>query len=322
MSSDVESTVEEPSIQNEHELNKEIEERIDLLTKTISRTIEFFQILDAENIQDFHLNNITEFRKLLKADLANLTQIYKDNSNNRHVNTLRHYTHAIASPLLNITAGSSFLLHLIYEKSEDVEQIEDNLNLIKSNLSLAQEYAEGLRRQIEKESINALPVNIRDFFNHLEIKMRSTQTTGKLTPPWTVDLKSENVTSIFDPHLIEMAIFNIITNAEKYSLVDPHSQDNSKYPISVGMRTTTINNRPHIEFFVTNTGIGIPKNERTIIFQKGGRASNAISSGRPGDGTGLDQTVYIMKLHNGNVDFEQADTVTTFYLKFPIKTEM
>ena len=93
-------------------------------------------------------------------------------------------------------------------------------------------------------------------------------------------------------------------NAIKYS----NESSNIKVKISV--------NNANIYFSVKDNGIGIPKNEQNLIFNRFFRAKNALFY--PGTGIGLNIVKGYVSNLNGNISFKSAENIgTTFNVQLP-----
>ncbi|MHC4511072.1 MAG: sensor histidine kinase, partial [Planctomycetota bacterium] len=69
---------------------------------------------------------------------------------------------------------------------------------------------------------------------------------------------------------------------------------------------------------ITDTGIGIPKEEQSKIFDEFYRAANAKRVERDGTGLGLSIVKYIVERHGGEIRVESEEgSGTTFQLKLP-----
>ncbi len=95
-----------------------------------------------------------------------------------------------------------------------------------------------------------------------------------------------------DPSRIHQALSNMLINAIKFS---PESSE-----IIVGARATD----DSVEFYVTDHGIGIPRDEQRRLFTRFHRAANAHTPDTPGAGLGLYITKGIIEAHNGRVSFQ------------------
>jgi len=93
-----------------------------------------------------------------------------------------------------------------------------------------------------------------------------------------------------DPHRIHQALTNLINNAAKFS------SEGSE--IVVGARRRN----DHVEVFVTDHGIGIPRGELAELFARFHRAANAHSPDTPGAGLGLYVTKGIVDAHGGAIN--------------------
>jgi signal transduction histidine kinase len=113
-----------------------------------------------------------------------------------------------------------------------------------------------------------------------------------------------------DRDRIKWILNNLIENAIRYTPAG------GSIHISIGVVATQIQVR------VTDTGIGIPQQERGNIFERFYRAGNAIAKENAGNGLGLYIARTIANDHGGDLDFIQNTNGpgTTFILSFPVVT--
>lgn len=106
--------------------------------------------------------------------------------------------------------------------------------------------------------------------------------------------------------LLQLALFNIITNGCKYS-------DYNEVTCFIG----STNN--HISIVIKDLGIGIPENELQFIYDPFFRASNTKKY--DGFGIGLPLTRNIIKMHSGEIIVSSKENEgTTVHIKLPIAT--
>ena len=110
-----------------------------------------------------------------------------------------------------------------------------------------------------------------------------------------------------DPKLIRMVVQNLLSNAIKYTP--------PKGTVSVSLSSNT----KEMEFSVTDTGYGIPENQKNKIFTKLFRADNAIEKEADGNGLGLYIVKSIAETNDGKVWFESEENKgTTFHFTLPM----
>jgi signal transduction histidine kinase len=111
-----------------------------------------------------------------------------------------------------------------------------------------------------------------------------------------------------DPEKISLVIENLLDNAIRYNLVG------GTITISLDLKND------EIEFSIEDSGIGIPESEKSNIFQKFFRASNALKKETEGSGLGLFVAKNIVEAHGGKIWFESEEGKgTTFHFTIPIK---
>lgn len=116
-----------------------------------------------------------------------------------------------------------------------------------------------------------------------------------------------------DPKLLEIIFQNLLSNAIKYT------PQNGK--ISIKLEKT----KTDILFSISDTGIGIPKNQHSQVFTKLFRADNVKQTSAAGTGLGLYIAKTIIENSNGKIWFkspifenEQNYKGTAFYFTLPL----
>ena len=115
----------------------------------------------------------------------------------------------------------------------------------------------------------------------------------------------------FDPMRIKIVIQNLIENALRYNV------ENGQIIIKIEKKP------PYVEVSVTDTGIGIPKDEIPKLFSKFFRASNVLKYETEGTGLGLYITKNIVEAHGGKIWAESIENRgSTFYFTLPMDEKL
>ena len=111
-----------------------------------------------------------------------------------------------------------------------------------------------------------------------------------------------------DQEKIKMAIQNILTNAVKYT----KPGGSITVSVDIGESSVILN--------VSDTGIGIPEDQKKYIFTKFFRARNAILMQVEGSGFGLWIANEIIKKHKGRIFFETKENIgSSFSIQLPLE---
>lgn len=109
-----------------------------------------------------------------------------------------------------------------------------------------------------------------------------------------------------DRELLEYAVYNLLTNAIKYS------------PRESTVRVATHRDGDSVLISVSDQGIGMTKDEVKRLFQKFYRTERAEKSGIQGTGIGLSIVKEIVTLHGGSISVDSApDQGSTFTISLP-----
>jgi PAS domain S-box-containing protein len=215
-------------------------------------------------------------------------------------------------------------------------QLRTPITALKWNIELLEAGGAGHFTDVEKEemgkisrAVNRMDTLVSDFLSvsklelgtlqaHMETLSLDTFLTGILesfegkaaTRHITIerDWNTEDTLEA-DPHLLEMAMSNLISNAIKYTPENGHVHIHSH--TEAGHRVIS----------VSDTGMGIPPDEQEHIFSKIFRASNAKAEVAEGTGLGLYIAREAVRVMGGEVTF--VSTVgegTTFTVLLPALT--
>lgn len=113
-----------------------------------------------------------------------------------------------------------------------------------------------------------------------------------------------------DKNLIRMVFQNLLSNAIKYT--PPHGNVSVSIVRGTGMKETVF-------VTVSDSGIGIPKDEQDKVFEKMHRAKNAEATVPDGTGLGLYVVKTIVERVKGTITFDSVEGKgTNFYVTLPV----
>ena len=117
--------------------------------------------------------------------------------------------------------------------------------------------------------------------------------------------QSPKIEAMADPKVLRMIFQNLLSNAVKYT------GDNGNISISIKIE------EQKIKIIIADNGEAIPEKDKSKIFEKMFRASNARSMDPDGNGLGLYVLKYIIGIAGGKIWFEsEAGKGTTFFVEF------
>jgi signal transduction histidine kinase len=200
-------------------------------------------------------------------------------------NFLLSVTHEFKSPLAGIKLSLQTLRKHDLDKekkegliSRSLNETERIHNLIENALMAAQ--IEGHSIELQKDEFDLSELIKKTIADKSEAYHLTHEITSSI---------AENVTMTGDALAIGSMILNLIENAEKYS------SSNSRTHVEL------INRDRHIVMRVSDTGIGIPDEEKENIFDMFYRVGNEEMRKSKGTGLGLYIVKNVAALHNGKV---------------------
>ncbi len=238
-------------------------------------------LLDIARLRDGYVVSMTDVTRLKEVDRLK-TQL------------VANVSHELRSPLASIKAYAELLsegldegdpalrerfLAVITQQADRVEQTVTNL------LDLSRVEAEGYRLRLERCSLAQI---IADAIDAVTVRAMERQVEMKVDPA------PPDVTLLADRGLLLTMLRNLIDNAVKFS------PERSR--VLVGARRT----RRCLAISVRDFGIGIPKSEQSLLFNKFVRLPSATRISAEGTGLGLVIAQQIARAHGGDIRVHSA----------------
>lgn len=220
---------------------------------------------------------------------------------------LANMSHEIRTPLNSIMGFASLL-----PDEDDAETIAMYSNIIYKNseqlVSIIDEIVLYSKLQTHMEQLNFKDLTANELL--IDIQRTFSLADFPHSVQLTIDQTEELQTVINSDYNKLMHILNnLLSNAFKFS---------SQGEVHLGCKQPTMDT---IQFYVTDSGIGIPRSEQGKIFERFYRASNVDQANTRGTGLGLSTANELVKLLNGKIGVESEEGKgSTFWITIPVKS--
>lgn len=237
--------------------------------------------------------------------------VFHDTSQLRKLETIRqdfdaNVSHELKTPITSIKGFVETLLDGALNDREDAERFlhivskqADRLTaIIEDLLALSRLEQEDSSQEIAKEY-----VSIQEL---VERSCQACQLKGEEKELSFIRDLEEGMVLYVNPHLIEQALVNLISNAIKYS----HERG------KIILRAQS--NGEDVTISVRDYGVGIPSKDLSRVFERFYRVDRARSRKMGGTGLGLAIVKHIAQAHDGSVSVESGvNQGSTFYIHLP-----
>ncbi len=222
---------------------------------------------------------------------------------------LANLSHEIRTPMNVITNFSRLLAEAELTKKDRLEitdAISQNgkqlLNMIDNTIHLSKIETKSVDVKMKFCNINTL---IHDIYNNYFVLIPDSKNI-KLN--MELDVPNNEFGFVTDPNLLRETLNILVDNAVKYTL---HGNISITYEM--------IQNR-QVKFIISDTGIGIPKEEFKNVYNRFYRLENRINEVTSGSGIGLSIAQHYVELLGGELEFDSTpDVGTKFYFTLPFK---
>ena len=230
-----------------------------------------------------------------KAERTRLTVEKEQHKKNRdeHKRFIQRLDHELKNPLTAIQLGLENLQH-----DQPINSVNNPIAELQKQTRRLTQLTGDLRKlaSFDEQALELKKINIADFLNEtkkLVTELGSEREVQLILPaaPWPVP----NV--LGDRDLLQLAIYNIIENAIKYSdqndRIEVRASDNSKW----------------VKIEVSDTGIGIAQGDVEKVWEELYRGDNGRH--RNGTGIGLSLVKRIIERHSGEFQIESKENMGT-----------
>lgn len=216
-------------------------------------------------------------------------------------------SHELRTPIA-ISEGNIGNAEFIFEKSgidnpaikEALKQAHDQINFLSGMIN---DLATLSRAERGKLQVDIEPINAHDLILDLQSLYTPDASSKGLKIEIDIDPRLELLQSskLYTKEILQ----NFVTNAIKYT---EHGT------ITIGARSRS----DGVEFFVSDTGIGISKPDQEKVFDKFFRADNGKTRAQGGTGLGLYVTMKLVRLIHAEIDLEsELGKGSTFRIFIP-----
>ncbi len=220
---------------------------------------------------------------------------------------LANMSHEIRSPLNGIIGFAS----IIEAKTQNNDTINKYANIISNSgnhlLNLINDIIDISKIDAGQISLNMAPVNVNALLNELyrffKAELRS---ANREKLKLYIEIPERELIVKTDETRLRQILINLIGNAKKFT-----HEGFVKFGYSL--------NENEIQFFVNDSGIGIPEAKQQHIFERFRQASNSTEKKYGGTGLGLAIAKSCSELLGGKIWLESEENVgTTFFFTIPL----
>jgi signal transduction histidine kinase/ligand-binding sensor domain-containing protein/DNA-binding response OmpR family regulator len=227
---------------------------------------------------------------------------------------LTNVSHEFRTPLSLILAPVDKMINHTADKDQktQAEMIKRNARRL---LNLVNQLLDFRKMEVHELKLSPQSGDIIQFIKDASYSF--TDLAEKKNIDFLFDTDTERLTTSFDHDKIERIIFNLLSNAFKFTPSGGH--------VSVWVTVVSEEEAPEnklLEIKVVDTGIGIDKEKHAKIFDCFFQNELPDSFVNQGSGIGLSITKEFVKMHQGEITVEsEPDNGSCFIVRIPVKAQ-
>ncbi|MFA5115453.1 MAG: GAF domain-containing sensor histidine kinase [Candidatus Omnitrophota bacterium] len=280
------------------------EELITVLANQISQSLENARLFEkAWTTQQSLEKNVEERTHELTVALNEVRKVSK-----RKTDFISSVSHELRTPLTSVKGYASILLEeklgklptAAKERLEKINHHSDELvHMVNDLLDIARIESGKTVMKIEGQNLNEIIATVSDL---IMIQCKNKNIELK------TDIQKNLPQVMADRNQLERVFINLLGNAVKFTP--------EKGKISLKAK----GNDEAVEVAIADSGIGMPPDALTHLFEEFYRVDNAVNQQVKGTGLGLSLVKHIVEAHKGKIWVESAvGRGSTFYFTLPIK---
>ncbi len=257
------------------------------------------------------INDITERQNFI--DTLNEAKIKAEESDRLKTAFLANMSHEIRTPMNSIIGFSN----LLNDPEMEAERRHEFLgHILKSSnllLSLIDDIIDISKIESGQMDLNVRKIRVNNLIKEIFSAFKQANSDKNvefvLNLPQGSDMTHCNV----DPVRLKQVLTNLLSNAVKFT---SHGQ------IEMGYYIELSNGQSKLVFYVKDTGIGIPDDKQTLIFERFRQVDDSQSRRYGGTGLGLAISKRLVEIMGGLIWVKSVpDEGSTFFVKIPYVVE-
>ncbi|MEO6522432.1 MAG: two-component regulator propeller domain-containing protein [Mucilaginibacter sp.] len=224
---------------------------------------------------------------------------------------LTNVSHEFRTPLsLIIAPVNKMLTHADQEQKQQLNMIRKNARRL---LNLVNQLLDFRKMEVQELKLHSKPGDIVKFIS--EISLSFTDIAEEKKIGFIFDTTVESMFTSFDHDKIERILFNLLSNAFKFTPAG------GQVSVLLNVDKDAGNDASSLEIKIIDTGIGIPHDKQRKIFERFFQHDIPDSMINQGSGIGLAITREFVKMHKGKITVEsEPDHGSCFIIKLPFIT--
>ena len=204
-------------------------------------------------------------------------------------------SHEFRTPLSLILAPVDKLLKLA-EHPDDIQQLQLINRNARRLLNMVNQLLDFRKIEVQELKLHTTKGDIINFIE--DVAMSFTDIAEKKNINFIFDSDTDLFETSFDHDKIERILFNLISNAFKFT------REHGHVSVLLNLQKSTLEDNDVLEIKVIDTGIGIPTEKFDKIFERFFQNETPGFMVNQGSGIGLAITKEFVKLHKGTISVE------------------
>ncbi|MCD4664587.1 MAG: tetratricopeptide repeat protein [Bacteroidales bacterium] len=224
---------------------------------------------------------------------------------------LANMSHEIRTPMNSIVGFSNLLTGSGIGQEKRVEYLNHIIQSSSTLLNLIDDMIDISKIEAGQLKINIEECKLNKVINQLFLSFNDSIVNDDVGLRLNLPADTDSLLIKTDPLRIRQVLSNLIGNALKFT---------EKGYIEVGYIINSRKKRPTIDFYVKDTGIGIPKGKQDLIFDRFRQVDDSILKIAGGTGLGLAISKRLVELLGGAIWVEsEMGKGSVFYFALPYK---
>ncbi len=229
---------------------------------------------------------------------------------------LASMSHELRTPLNSIIGFSEIMLdgmagNMNDEQRDYLGDIHESgshlLSLINDILDLSKVESGKMELELSSVNVNAVIKSTYSLFREKSMK-------HNISIDAEIKLNGDDVVIHADERKLKQVLFNLVSNAIKFT------PGGGRVVISAELKEK--NGKKHVEFMVSDTGIGIPEEYHEKVFEPFYQVDNSITRSFSGTGLGLPISRSFVELHGGELWYDSGrESGSRFFFTIPVERD-